>query len=66
LPVPVVTPEQAAPTVAPLAGPLNKETWEERPLYGGALTACIPRRFNDCRSVAARFARLALVTTLRV
>jgi len=46
--VPAVTAEQATPSVAPLAGPINPITWEERPLYGGAITAAIPKRFNDC------------------
>lgn len=50
-PLPIVTAEQAATTPVQLSGALNTATWTERGLYGGAIVACLPNRFEDCRSV---------------
>lgn len=54
LSAPAITAEALAAAhaaAAPLAGPLNAATWTmDRGLYGGAITAAIPKRFTDCRS----------------
>jgi hypothetical protein len=46
--VPTVSADQVSHVAAPLAGPLNPQTWTQQPLYGGAITVAIPNRFIDC------------------